>query len=179
MDYADIIRFWFSDIEPACWWQKDDAFDALLRQRFGLWHQAAAQGELATWRQHAEGRLAEIILLDQFSRNMFRQSAQAFAYDLAALILAQTAIITGDDQQLSVTQRSFLYLPFMHSESLAIQQQSLQLYSQTGLAFNYDFAQRHHAIIARFGRFPHRNALLGRTSTDEELAFLQQPNSSF
>jgi len=174
-----IIDFWFCEIDSALWYKKDTNFDVLLRTRFGTTHQQATQGELAHWRTDAHGRLAEVIVLDQFSRNLYRNSGQAFANDLAALILAQECISLGLHNQLTTVQKSFLYLPFMHSESLAIHEQAVTLYSIAGLEFNLSFELKHKAIIEQFGRYPHRNAVLGRTSTPQELDFLQQPNSSF
>lgn len=177
--HAEVIQFWFTDIEPKNWWIKDETFDRLIQQRFGKLHQQANAGELFGWRDSAEGSLAEIIILDQFSRNIFRNQAAAFASDPLALALAQIAIDKGFDQELPETKRSFLYLPFMHSESAVIHSIALQLYESLGLARNLEFEQRHKAIIDRFGRYPHRNSILGRVSTAEELAFLQQPGSSF
>jgi len=130
-------------------------------------------------RQTAQGRLAEIIVLDQFARNLFRDQAQQFAADAMALVLAQEAIAQGFDQQLPAQQRLFMYMPYMHSESVLIHQRAVALFTALGLPDNLDFEYKHQAIIDRFGRYPHRNALLGRASTAEELAFLQQPNSSF
>ena len=179
MTATDILNFWFTEIDSALWWKKDTAFDEQIRTCFGQTHQQAIRGELAHWRTDAHGRLAEVIVLDQFSRNLYHDSGQAFAYDLAALILAQECIRLGLHEQLSTIQKSFLYLPFMHSESLAIHEQAVQLYSIAGLEFNLNFELKHKVIIERFGRYPHRNAVLGRTSTAEEVLFLQQPDSSF
>ena len=135
--------------------------------------------ELYEWRKSAKGRLAEIIVLDQFSRNMFRGTAQAFAYDSLALALSQEAVAIEADKLLNPTERSFLYMPFMHSESLAIHERAIELYRAEGLEFNLEFEIKHKVIIDRFGRYPHRNKILGRASTKEEIRFLQQPNSSF
>jgi len=179
MDYKDILSFWFEEISPKSWWIKDDAFDQLLRDRFMDIHRSAAQAELYSWRLQPEGRLAEVIVLDQFSRNMFRDTAAAFAQDALALVLSQVAIDVGDDQRLSSQQRAFLYMPFMHSESPVIHQRAVELFSQPGLEGNLDFELKHKAIIDRFGRYPHRNRMLGRESVDEELAFLEGPDSSF
>ncbi|RKG29582.1 DUF924 family protein [Acinetobacter tianfuensis] len=179
MNYQDILNFWFSADAQPLWFAKNDDFDASIEKNFQRLHQQAAQAELWPWRQHAAGRLAEIIALDQFSRNLYRGSAQAFAQDPLALALAQECVQQGLDQTLSSEQRLFVYLPFMHSESLPMQEQSLLLFQSLGLAGHLDYAKQHHAIIARFGRFPHRNAVLGRTSSAEELAFLTEPNSSF
>lgn len=175
----DILDFWFREIDPAAWWRKDAAFDNQLRERFGACHEAAAHGELADWRGSVPGRLAEVIVLDQFSRNIHRDTPRAFAQDGMALVLAQELIAGGGAQALDARERGVLYLPFMHSESLRMQDESVRLYSDPALAGQLDFAIRHRDIIARFGRFPHRNAILGRVSTAEEAAFLQEPGSGF
>lgn len=177
--HENILRFWFEEIDSALWWKKDAAFDQLITQRFSAIHRSACQCELFAWRETARGRLAEIIVLDQFSRNMFRESPLAFANDALALGLAQEAIAIGADQQLTPVERSFLYLPFMHSESLKIHEQAVMLYKKNGLAGNLDFEHKHKVIIERFGRYPHRNKVLNRTSTPEELEFLTQPGSGF
>jgi uncharacterized protein (DUF924 family) len=174
-----VLQFWFEETSPESWWKKDSDFDNLIRDRFGTLLQQAAQGELSGWRETAPGRLAEIIVLDQFSRNIHRDTARAFAQDGMALVLAQEAIAAGADQMLPATERSFLYLPFMHSESPLIHQQAEALYRANGLQGNYEFELKHKAIIDRFGRYPHRNSILGRKSTTEELEFLQQPGSGF
>jgi uncharacterized protein (DUF924 family) len=177
--YHEILKFWFNDISPAQWWAVSTEFDAQIRQRFLSFLEQAKRGELYEWRKDAKGRLAEVIVLDQFSRNIHRNTPEAFAQDGMALILAQEAIALGADKQLSPIERSFLYLPFMHSESKVIHQWAERLYRDNGLPENYDFELRHKVIIDRFGRYPHRNAILGRESTTEEVAFLQQPGSSF
>jgi uncharacterized protein (DUF924 family) len=175
----DILHFWFNELSDKQRFAKDIALDALLRERFfGTW-QAAARGELFAWRVSPHGRLAEIIVLDQFSRNMFRGTAQAFAQDAQALTLAQELVAQGLDAQLGSSERAFAYMPYMHSESLTIHDEALRLFAQPGLENNLDFEKRHRAIIERFGRYPHRNAVLGRDSTPEELAFLSEPGSSF
>ena len=179
MNFQSVLHFWFEEIQPAAWWKKDAAFDALIAQRFGALLESARGGELYLWRESAEGALAEIIVLDQISRNMFRDTPCAFAQDAQALVLAQEAVQRGQDNDLSQTQRIFLYLPYMHSESRLVHEQALRLYQALGLASNLDFELKHKAIIDRFGRFPHRNAILGRASSDEELAFLAQPGSGF
>ena len=177
--YPDIINFWFEKIEPASWWKKDEVLDKIIRERFTDVYQQAAKGELFEWRQEALGWLAEIIVLDQFPRNMFRDSAQAFATDPLAVILAQEAVANQVDNELTATQKSFLYMPLMHSESALIHETAIDLFDQPGLEFNLDFEKKHKAIIDRFGRYPHRNAILGRESTDEEVEFLKGPESSF
>lgn len=179
MIYQDVINFWFKEIEPACWWVKDTAFDKDIITKFQDIHNAAKQCELVTWRKSAHGRLAEIIILDQFSRNMYRDTPQAFSFDGIALALAQEAISIGADKDLTAIEKSFLYMPFMHSESLAIHQNAVVLYKANGIASNLEFEMKHKVIIERFGRYPHRNALLNRISTPEEVEFLTQPNSSF
>ena len=177
--YQEILKFWFEEIDPSQWWKKDDAFDQLIRARFSEIHAQATRCELYDWRADARGRLAEIIVLDQFSRNMFRGSPLSFASDTLALVLAQEAVSVKADLALSPTERSFLYLPFMHSESLKIHVVAMDLYQRNGIQSNLDFEIRHKQIIERFGRYPHRNAILGRSSTQEELEFLRQPGSGF
>ncbi len=179
MTYPDIIKFWFGEIEPESWWKKDESFDQLIRERFLAIYQQAANCELFEWRQDALGWLAEIIILDQFPRNMFRDTAQAFDTDRLAVILVQEAVANQVDRELTPPQKSFLYMPLMHSESALIHETAMELYSQPGLEFNLDFEKKHKAIIDRFGRYPHRNAILGRESTDEEVEFLAGPESSF
>lgn len=179
MKPQDVLHFWFQETPPGKRFVRDAAFDQTIRERFGAAQASAAQGELWGWRATPEGRLAEIILLDQFSRNLHRDSPLAFAHDGMALVLAQEAVAQGLDAQLDPEQRSFLYMPYMHSESRAVQRESLRLFTALGRAENLDFAHRHAEIVERFGRYPHRNAALGRTSTAEELQFLQQPGSSF
>ncbi len=179
MTAHDVLDFWFRQSTPEQWFRKDDTFDEAIRTRFSALHARAAQGELCGWRQDAAGRLAEVIVLDQFSRNLLRGSAQSFAQDGMALVLAQEAIARGLDDDLPPEQRAFLYMPFMHSESAAIQAESVRLFTALGQANNLDYARQHQVIVERFGRFPHRNVVLGRESTPEEAEFLKQPGSSF
>ncbi len=179
MTWQDVLTFWFEEIEPRQQFAKDADFDAQIRERFAQTYAAAACGECESWRESAQGRLAEIIVLDQFSRNIYRDTAAAFASDTVALVLAQEAVRHGFDQQLEPSQRAFLLMPYMHSESRLVHEQALVLFSQPGLEYQLDFEQRHKQIIDRFGRYPHRNALLGRESSAEELRFLQGPGSSF
>lgn len=174
-----VLTFWFEEIAPNDWWKKSDTFDAEIAKRFSKFYAQAIQGELDEWRETAEGRLAEIILLDQFSRNIYRDRPEAFSADPLALVLAQEAVRQGADQSLNFSQKSFLYMPFMHSESVLIHEKAVTLFNQPGLESNYQFELRHKEIIDRFGRYPHRNEILGRQSTAEELAFLQTPGSSF
>jgi len=175
----EIIRFWFEEIEPAQWWKKDAAFDRRLVERFSAIHAQAARCELFAWRTSAAGRLAEIIVLDQFSRNMFRDTPAAFAQDALALALSQEAVAAKADQALAPVQRGFLYMPYMHSESLTIHEQAVKLFERNGIQSNLDFEIKHKKIIEQFGRYPHRNAILGRASTPAEIEFLKQPGSGF
>ncbi|MGA8009495.1 MAG: DUF924 family protein [Thiomonas sp.] len=177
--FNDVLRFWFEEIKPAQWFEVDPAFDVLIRSRFGALHAQANRCELYAWRAQIEGRLAEIIVLDQFSRNMHRGTPGAFASDPLALALAQEAVARGADQALPPERRTFLYMPYMHSESPTIHGIAEQLFKANGQPRNHDFELRHKAIVDRFGRYPHRNAILGRESTAEEIDFLKQPGSSF
>ena len=175
----DVLRFWFVETAPESWWKSDAAFDEEICRRFAPLHARGSQGELSGWRATPAGRLAEVIVLDQFSRNLFRESARAFAQDLAALVLAQDAVAAGAHLALDPVQRAFLLLPYMHSESAAIHVEAERLFREFTPQENYDFELQHKAIVDRFGRFPHRNAVLGRPSTPEEVEFLRQPGSSF
>jgi len=175
----EVLHFWFVELTPEHWWRKDPVLDRSIADRFGPTLDAAARCELVAWRGSARGRLAEVIVLDQFSRNVHRDRAAAFANDALALALAQEAVARGCDVELSPAERVFLYLPWMHSESALIHEEALRLFAAPGLEQNLDFERRHKAIIDRFGRYPHRNAILGRTSTDEEIEFLKQPGSAF
>jgi len=176
----DIIEFWFSEDARKNWWKKNDAFDQEIRQRFLPLHGQAKAGELKGWRVTPRGRLAEIIVLDQFSRNLFRGDPESFAQDKQARALTRQAVSIGANLELPVQQRAFLYMPLMHSESLDDHDQAMQLFAaDPELAGNLEFEIRHRAIIERFGRYPHRNEILGRESSPEELDFLRQPGSSF
>lgn len=175
----EILRFWFEDIRPAQWWKADPDFDALVRERFGATHRAAAQGECWGWRVTPPGRLAEVIVLDQFSRNIHRGTPAAFASDPMALALAQEAVAGRHDQALPPEHRVFFYMPYEHSESLAVHAQAVALFEALGIDHFIDFERKHLAIVERFGRYPHRNAVLGRVSTEEELEFLKLPGSGF
>jgi uncharacterized protein (DUF924 family) len=181
-----IHEFWFGapgspdrGRKREAWFKADDAFDAKIRASFLGDFEAAARGDLDAMAERPEGALALIILLDQFPRNMFRGSARAFAADPKALSIAEATVARGLDQSLLVIERTFVYLPYEHSERLEDQDRSVALYEALGDAESLDYAVQHRVIIQRFGRFPHRNAVLGRDSTPEEAAFLQQPGSSF
>lgn len=176
---AEVLGFWFEETTPKQWWAKSDAFDRLVDARFGVLHAAAMRAELYTWRADADGRLAEILVLDQFSRNIHRRRPEAFAGDGMALVLAQEAVAAGLDRALEPIRRAFLYLPYMHSESALMHALAVRLFAVPGMENNLDFELRHQAIIERFGRYPHRNAVLGRPSTAAEIEFLKTPGSAF
>ena len=168
---AQVLHYWFEELRPEAWFRKDERVDAAIGERFGVLCEQLAQispEQLTTPLEY----LAAVIVLDQFPRNMFRGTPRAFATDAQALSIAQHAIATGLDRRLTQQQRLFLYMPFQHSEDRAVQAHSIELFTQLGLADNLDYAQRHKHIIDRFGRFPHRNAVLGRESTTEELQFI-------
>ena len=178
-DAQSVIRFWFEESTPQQWFSKDVAFDTAIRERFGSTLEQAAAGELWNWRSTPLGRLAEIIVLDQFSRNVWRGTPRSFAQDGMALVLAQEIIALGLDKDFTTEQRAFAYMPLMHSESLKIQDESVRQFTALGNPVNLDFAERHRVIVQRFGRYPHRNDILNRKSTPEEVEFLQTPGSSF
>jgi uncharacterized protein (DUF924 family) len=181
-----VLDFWFGDglqSRPE-WFRKDPAFDAQIRDRFGSLIDPALRGELTEWMQEPASALARIVLLDQFTRNVFRDTPRAFAGDELALQAAQDLVARGFDRQLTPQQRSFAYLPFEHAEDRALQQESLRLFGQLAeehpeVAGLLEWAQKHQVIVERFGRFPHRNQILGRDSTPHELAFLSEPGSRF
>ena len=174
-----VLQFWFHEITPAQWWKVDPAFDRLIAERFGPLHEQALKAELYEWRADPHGRLAEVIVLDQFSRHIYRGQRGAFEADPLALALAQEAVAAGADLALSEGERAFLYMPYMHSESPRIHAVAQALFQARASADSHQFELRHKAIIDRFGRYPHRNQVLGRTSTPEELAFLATAGSSF
>lgn len=175
--YQSILDFWFS-LKPKQWWATEIELDQTIKNKFATTLQQAAAGELYPWRQTAHGRLAEVIVLDQFSRNIYRNTPQAFSQDAQALTLVQEAIAQGFDKQLSEVERHFFYLPFMHSESKRIHEIAVELFktvNDNALEFEY----KHKRIIDQFGRYPHRNEILGRSSSNAEIEFLKQPGSSF
>ena len=169
---SDVVAFW-KEAGPGKWFKKDAAFDALFRRRFHDAHVAAARRELDHWADMAEGSLALLILLDQFPRNSFRGTGHAFATDPLALMVARRALDAGHDLEIDGDVRRFFYLPLQHSEDLADQQRQVELFqTRMDRAPDDRWAEHHHAVVARFGRFPHRNAALGRETTAEEAAFL-------
>lgn len=196
----EVIAFWFgTDEVPAAsiverWYKKDPAFDAEIQNRFGALHAAAKDGELSDWRGSARGDLALLVVLDQFSRNLFRDDPLAFQHDAAALTVARELLRSNRSRALTLAQRCVTLLPFQHAEDAAVQAEGVAAYTalvaeaRTAqapesilkvLESSLDYAKRHQAVIDRFGRFPHRNQVLGRASTGEELEFLKQPGSSF
>lgn len=179
MGYREVIGFWFEKIASSSWWAKDEGFDSMISQRFGSLHMQATKCELFDWRTEPEGRLAEIIVLDQFSRNIFRNRPESFASDALALVLAQEAVATHTDRLLPSAMRNFLYMPYMHSESMSIHETAAKLFEDNGDLQTIGFERKHRKIIERFGRYPHRNQILGRASTKQEIEFLKEPGSSF
>lgn len=198
----DVLDFWFGDLDdssalgehpkPKTWWKKSDEFDAEIERRFGGLIDAAARGELDDWRADPARCLALVLVFDQFRRNVYRDDPRAFELDPTARVIARAAIDAGHDVALPLVRRCFFYLPLMHSESLDDHALATRCFEQliedartkapqqvSMFENNLDFEHRHRTIIERFGRYPHRNAVLGRASTDEELAFLEQPGSSF
>lgn len=175
----DVLFYWFDELTPNDWFAGDNTLDKAISERFSPLLKSAEKSELFSWRTTPHGRLAEIIVLDQFSRNIYRGTPQAFTQDPLALALAQEAILLEMDEQLTTTEKAFLYMPFMHSESNIIHEKAIELFKKPGLENNYDFELKHKVIIDRFGRYPHRNEVLGRESTLEEIEFLQQPGSRF
>lgn len=176
---SEVLSFWFDEIGTERWFRGDPALDALIRERFLSLHGTLAATAPSAAAGSGDRVLATLIVLDQFSRNMFRGTPRAFATDTQALAIARAAVAGGLDQELPAARRLFIYLPFEHSESLADQEQAVALMTSLGEKEQIDYAEQHRAIIARFGRFPHRNAVLGRVSTPEEIAFLSEPGSSF
>lgn len=181
----DILTFWFDEAGPSKWFEKDETFDAEIRERFGAVTHQARDGKLETWCETARGCLALIILIDQFSRNIHRGSPLTWSADAHGLALTRLALDKGFDAALGHAERKFLYMPLMHSEVLADQERSVELFqrladegAENG-AVTVDYAIRHRDIVARFGRFPHRNGILGRESTPEEIELLKDPDASF
>lgn len=178
-EIRSVLNFWFNESQPRQWFVKDQAFDDEISRRFASLHSRAKAGDLDAWGLSADGALALALVLDQFSRNMFRNSAESFATDAQALAIAKRAIAAGLDQQTSEKQRQFFYYPFEHSEDMHDQERAIKLFGALGNSDLLDWAEKHKIIIERFGRFPHRNAVLGRASSAEEEDFLSQAGSSF
>lgn len=175
----EVHAFWFDTLDPGDWFAKNDTLDRRIAAEFGALIPAARAGLLAYWRTDVVGRLAEILVLDQFPRNVFRGHAEAFAGDSLALARAREAVAGGGLTQLSANERAFIYMPFMHSETLADHDTALSLFAEPGLETHFKHAQRHRDVLVRFGRYPQRNAALGRENTAEEAAYLAEPGSGF
>lgn len=173
MTPKDVLDFWFVETSPEQRFTKDEAFDAEIRKRFLVVYEDIMEDRMASWQTAPEGRLAEIIVLDQFSRNMFRNTPRAFSADDKTLSLAREAIAKGYDLALEPEQRGFLYLPFMHSESIEVHDEASELFKKLGDEGMIKYERLHREIIERFGRYPHRNEILGRASTLEEDEFLK------
>jgi len=197
-EHEQVLEFWFGEltadgradaVHAQRWWKKDPAFDALIRERFGGLYAAVVGDAREAWLEEPRGTLAYVITIDQFSRNMFRDSPRMFEHDARALRAALGGIDHGFDRKLALDERGFLYMPLMHSEDRAQQDRCVALFeafrdelegeARARVAGSVDYAKRHREIVARFGRFPHRNQVLGRTVTAEEMEFLTQPGSSF
>lgn len=176
----DILHFWFEELSKEQWFKKDPALDSVIAERFGVLHREVAEGHHDDWAESAEGALALVLVLDQFSRNMFRDTPEAFAYDECALALAESAVEEGKDKALPESMRAFLYMPFMHSESKEVHERALPLFASLKSDSYLKYEKLHKQIIDRFSRYPHRNAILGRTTTEEERHFLEnKEHSSF
>ena len=173
MEAQKILDFWYHELTPVQWFKVDPALDQIIKNKFLETLESANRGEIAHWRSSAFGRLAEIIVLDQFPRNIFRGTSLAFAYDNVALVLSQELVLQGLDLKIPVDRLAFAYMPFMHSESALIHIEAMRLFSAKGLEDNYEYEVEHKRIIDLFGRYPHRNAALGRHSTPDELEFLK------
>lgn len=174
-----VIHFWFEELSPKDWYGAPPHVDAAVTAGFGATYEVLKDRVPQTWPRTPRGMLAAILVLDQFPRNMFRGTRLAFATDSLALELAKEAISTAADMDLPPEQRCFVYMPYQHAENRIDQVRSVELFTALGDPVNLDYAERHRAVIERFGRFPHRNAILGRVSTTEEIAFLKQKGSAF
>lgn len=179
MNWQVIIDFWFKQTPPERWFIKDLAFDQTIEKLFSEALELASRGEFAHWRRGLEGRLAEILILDQFSRNIFRDQPRSFAQDPLALSLAKEAVKDPLHWALAKSQKTFLYMPFMHSENIEDHEKAVELFSQPELESNLEYEFKHKQIIQQFGRYPHRNQILGRDSTIEEIEFLKKPGARF
>ena len=178
-EIEEILNFWFIECKPEHWFKKNEDFDQMIKRRFSGVIEDAIEGRLDNWEESETGCLALIIVLDQFTRNVFRDTPRAFAGDERALALSQTCRDKGYLNNPDINRRQFMLMPMMHSENLAVQDAALPLFNNYASEKDYEYAEKHREIIERFGRFPHRNVILGRKSTIEELEFLKQPGSSF
>lgn len=175
----EVLAFWFDEISPEQWFKKDKNFDAMLTKRAGTTVGKALNGQIDNWAETANGATALVIVLDQFTRNIFRDTPQAFSGDEIALVVSLKSINSDWFGELPSMHNHFLLMPMMHSEDILIQEKSLPLFEMHTNELTHEYAVKHRDIVAKFGRFPHRNAILGRPSTPEELEFLAQPGSSF
>ena len=178
-EIEEILNFWFIECKPEQWFKKNEDFDRMIEKNFSSAIEDAINGKLESWEETETGCLALIILLDQFTRNVFRDTPRAFAGDERALALSKLCFNKDYLTNLDIHRRQFMLMPMMHSENLAVQDAALPLFKKYASEKDYEYAEKHRDIIARFGRFPHRNVILGRKSTNEELEFLKQPGSSF
>ena len=178
-EIEEILNFWFIECKPEQWFKKNEDFDRMIEKNFSSTIEDAIEGKLDSWEETETGCLALIILLDQFTRNVFRDTPRAFAGDERALALSKLCFNKDYLTNLDIHRRQFMLMPMMHSENLAVQDAALPLFKKYASEKDYEYAEKHRDIIARFGRFPHRNVILGRKSTNEELEFLKQPGSSF
>ncbi len=179
IEASEVIKFWFVEHGQEDWYGSKVEFDQLLHRKFFDLHARVAAGETSDWRKTAEGRLAEIIVLDQFSRQFFRGKPRAFAYDGMALVLAQELVASGGDQSLDIDKRSFAYMPYMHSESLKVHEEAVKLFGSLGVEASLEFEIAHRDVIAKFARYPKRNGALGRISTKEEKEYISQRGEDF
>ena len=175
----EVLSFWFDEVDPKSWFVRDDDVDSAIKARFSACHRCVAQSDVSDLLVNADTALASIIVLDQFSRNLFRGSARAFSYDELALRISREAISLGFDQRIEVSRRIFVFLPFEHSENLADQDESVRLIASLGDETFNQYAKAHRDVIVEFGRFPHRNDSLGRVSNAAEVAYLAKPGSGF
>ena len=179
MHYSAITKFWFQEIEPQKWFEKDEKFDSFLSRRFSVQVDLALKNKLDHWKEDLEGYVSLIIILDQFTRNIYRGTPNSFIGDFKALDLSLEAIRQGFLRCENIYWRHFILMPMMHSENLAIQEMSLPLFKKYTNERTFEFAKKHYNIINKFDRFPHRNCILGRKSSKEEILFLREPGSSF
>ena len=178
-DKEDILKFWFKECNPEQWFKKNDTFDQLIKNTFSKTIEDAVGGKIDYWKNTEKGCLALIIILDQFTRNVFRDTLRAFDGDYKALVLSQKCCDKEYLKNPDIQRRKFMLMPMMHSEKITVQEAALPLFKKYTSEKDFEYAKKHYEIIARFGRFPHRNVILGRKSTNDELLFLKQPGSSF
>ncbi|NQY43580.1 MAG: DUF924 domain-containing protein [Legionellales bacterium] len=178
-EYKDVLNFWFDKDHKALWFKKDSDFDKKISENFMVLYNKARENKLTSWLEKADSALALIIVVDQFPRNMFRNTPKSFETDNLALRYAKLSINKGHNKNISSDKLAFLYMPFMHSENILDQNMSVKLFEKYGLTNNLEYAKEHRDIIKRFGRFPHRNIILGRTTTPEEDKFLKEEHSGF